>query len=609
MSIKNYIIGKTGLNEVYILNQEKPIAISSYYTIQDTYNGNLIGEVTETISLPCLTDNFLTKLNSDLSILNKVNLDPNKVTFVGKLKLLQDLVYPITPLSEVLDSSFEEIKPYVYKTSVDDGFNIGIIKGTELMQKDLPVQLQSVSPLWKDGYAVDQQGIPFVLDFEAQREYPHTFISGGSGSGKSFAFRVIMEELMKFHLPGIAFDIHNEFEFNVPMNGIKKPYNFNGCYDTFYVGKDIGIDFNELTTAELITLIAHKEPLSDAQRRILERIHFPKMSLADFKHQLNVMAEAFGKMDSFRASINNLTNEEKFIYDEYKKYVTSPDTIRSILSKFSLVEDTGIFVKNVEPVKMCLKNSKLAIIRGNIEISRMLMTFMLRRFYNERRYYMDSNIHNPNDPKFFPPFFLFLDEAHNFAPEEGNNPLKMLLRKLGQESRKYGVYLVLCTQGPRLLDKTLLDQINTKIFLRTSDIVNKDIAKNEINLTDVQYQMLPNLPSGNGFISSPILSKTFHIQFRTSFTMQPKAEGIFEELKNFQQNQNQTNGIYNTICQWVANEVKPDSRKKAMLLADLKRKGYSLDINNLTDIIHQMGDKGLIQITKNAMGESYSLPS
>ena len=257
---------------------------------------------------------------------------------------------------------------------------------------------------------------------------------------------------------------------------------------------------------------------------------------------------------------------------------------------------------------MCLKNSKLAIVRGNLNVAKMLMSFMVRRFYNERRFYLDNNIHNPNDPKFFPPFFLFMDEAHNFAPKDQSSPLRSLLRQLAQESRKYGVFLVVCTQGPGLLDKVLLDQMNTKIFLRTNDVVNKDIAKNELNLTDVQYEMLPNLPSGCGFISSPILSKTFHIQFRTSFTMQPKAVGTFDELKQFQQNQNNMNGVYNEICQWIMNESKPDSRKKASLLADLNRAGYHLDIQNLSDTLNEMDRQGIIKIAKNAMGESYSIP-
>lgn len=605
--MSTYIISKTDLNEVYIITQESPIAISSYYTIEDIQNGNLVGEVIETNSIPCLNDEYLKEINSSLNIAKNISLDENKVSYIAKIKILKDLIFPITPLSIVRKAKFEEVKPYIYKTDVDKGFNIGVIKGTELMQKELPLQLQNVSPLWENGVAVEQKGVPFVLDFNAQREYPHIFISGGSGSGKSFAFRDIMEELMRYGLPAIAADIHNEFNFDLIMKGLNFQPNFKNKYEIFTVGKDIGVCFSDLTTSELITIISHKESLTDAQKRILERIHTDNMSMVEFETTLNVMASAFGIMDSFKAKETDLDQTELYIYQEYKKYVTSPDTIRSILSKFLTVKNSGIFTKNIEPVKLCLKHSKLAIIRGNLSIVKMLMSFMINRFYNERRHYIDNNIHNPNDPNFFPPFFLFLDEAHNFASKEDSSPLRTLLRKLAQESRKYGVYLVLCTQGSHLLDKTLLDQINTKIFLRTTDIVNKDIAKNEINLNDIQYNMLPNLPSGNGFISSPILSKTFNIQFRTSFTIQPKAEGVFDEILSFNKNINSSNDLQKEIIDWITNTPKANSITRTQLLATLKNKNFQIDMRNLIDEMEKMNEDNIITITKTSVGESYSI--
>jgi hypothetical protein len=607
------IISKTGLNEVYILNQDEEIAISSYYLIDDKLNGTLVGEVMDTTSIPCITNDFLTQIDSNLECLEtlmnngSISIIKEKPAYIGKLKILNDLNYPITPLSNVRKATFENIKPYVYKTDVIKGFNIGIIKGTELMQDELPSELQNVSPLWEKGTAIHQKGIPFALDFNSQREYPHIFISGGSGSGKSFAFRVVMEELMRHHLPGIAFDLHNEFVFDTKMNGLETSPEFKGCYDVFTIGRDIGINFNDITTNELITLIAHKEALTDAQKRILEIIHQPNMSMVDFESQLNVMASAFGIMDGYKAKETDLDPAETAAYRDYKKYVTSPDTIRSILSKFLVVKETGIFFKDISSVKLCLKSSKLAIIRGNVEALNMIISYMVNRFYKERRYYVDNNIHNPNDPKFFPPFFIFLDEAHNYAPKDGSSPSKSLLRKLAQESRKYGVYLTLCTQGPGLLDKTLLDQMNTKIFLRTNDVINKDIARNELNLTDVQYNKLANLPSGNGFISSPTLSKTFHIQFRTSYTMQPKAEGVFDEILSFNKNEQNGNQIQTEICNWILGEKRADSLKKTQLLIRLKNKGFDIDINNLSDIMKQMASFGVIEIEKNAMGEIYKL--
>lgn len=161
-----------------------------------------------------------------------------------------------------------------------------------------------------------------------------------------------------------AADVHNEFNFDLIMKGLTFNPNFKNKYEIFTVGKDIGVCFSDLTTSELITIISHKESLTDAQKRILERIHTDNMSMAEFETTLNVMASAFGIMDSFKAKETDLDQAELYIYQEYKKYVTSPDTIRSILSKFLTVKNSGIFTKNIEPVKLCLKHSKLAIIRG-----------------------------------------------------------------------------------------------------------------------------------------------------------------------------------------------------------------------------------------------------
>lgn len=606
--IKNIIIGKTGLNEVFILNQEERIAISSYYVIEDEINGNLIGEVIETNSIPKLTEKYLNDIGSDISICKDCNFEINKITHIAKLKILNDTFYPITPLSNVREANFEEIKPFICKTNVSNGFNLGIIKGTELLQNQLPDELKNISPLWKNGVAIHQEGIPFIFNFNALREYPHIFISGGSGSGKSFAYRVIMEEAMKYCLPGIVFDIHNEFTFETPMKGLNFTPNFNHKYEIFEVGKDIGIDFNTIKISELITLFSHKEPLTDAQRRILEIIYEDGMSLGEFEHKLNVLTSAFSYMSGFRAKESDIDNpEEAECYAKYKKLIASPDTLRSILSKFTVIKESGVFGKDITKVKMCLKSNKLAIIRGNIEILKMITGFMINRFYNERRYYVDNNVHNPNDPSFFPPFFVYLDEAHNFAPKETFNPLKTLLRKLGQEARKYGVFLVLCTQGPCLLDKTLLDQINTKVVLRTGDVVNKDIAKNELNLTNIQYEMLNNLPSGTGFISSPIFNKTFHIQFRTSFTMQPKAEGVFDELKAFNENKRNENETQNIILSFITKEGEINFRNKASLLAKLNDKNIKLDMNNLSDILEQMADSKILEKFKSPMGIFYKL--
>lgn len=608
VDVKNVIISKTSLNKVYMVNQEKPIVLASYYVIDDIANGALICEVSNTGSFPMLTNKFLDEINSCMECADLANLDRNKVTYYAELKILKNLQVPVTPLSKVVSASFEEIKPYISPVPLEEGFAIGVIMGTEFMQKDLPLELQNVAPLWKNGVAIDQEGCPLILEFKVQREYPHIFLSGSSGSGKSASLRVLLECMMEHKLPALVVDMHNEMNFNIPMPGIKNKIDYTSCYEIFVVGKDIGIPFHELTTKELVTLISHKEALTDAQKRVLEKIHKEGMSQQEFKHILEVLAETFGKMSAYKADEKNLSPEELHYYKAFKNYVTSPDTIRSLLGKFYVIEESNVLVKNTVPVKNCLKQRKLAIIRGNVDVANMVLTYMVNRLYRERRSYIDLNVNNVNDERFIPPFFIVLDECHKFAANDSfNNPTKLLLRKLAQESRKYGVYLIMCTQGPRLLDKVLLDQMNTKIFLRTEDVENKEIARNEIGLTQVEYDKLPNLSSGQGFISAAYLTKTFLIQFRSSFTLQPKAEDIFAELDNLKFGDDSKNEIQDIICNWISTTDKPDSRGLPTLLIELNKQGNSFDMKDLISIMKELEQNKVIIIEDNLVGQKYKL--
>ncbi|WDU82706.1 helicase HerA domain-containing protein [Caloramator sp. Dgby_cultured_2] len=45
-------------------------------------------------------------------------------------------------------------------------------------------------------------------------QYPHIGIFGGSGSGKSFGMRVILEEIMKLNIPTVVLDPHYEMDFS-----------------------------------------------------------------------------------------------------------------------------------------------------------------------------------------------------------------------------------------------------------------------------------------------------------------------------------------------------------------------------------------------------------
>ena len=72
---------------------------------------------------------------------------------------------------------------------------------------------------------------------------------GGSGSGKTFGLRVILEEIMMKKIPGIVLDPHYEMDFTEAMPGIPSNFkqDFSRRFELFEVGKDVGILFSRFT--------------------------------------------------------------------------------------------------------------------------------------------------------------------------------------------------------------------------------------------------------------------------------------------------------------------------------------------------------------------------
>ena len=99
--------------------------------------------------------------------------------------------------------------------------------------------------------------VPFIFDFVKLKQFPHIGLFGGSGSGKSFALNVIMEEINKKRIPNIILDPHYEVNFNNLRKDVPKnlEYDYSKNSVILYVGKDIGINFTELNVDELCDIL------------------------------------------------------------------------------------------------------------------------------------------------------------------------------------------------------------------------------------------------------------------------------------------------------------------------------------------------------------------
>lgn len=601
------VLGLTGTRYVYVINQSSPYIQSEYLIIEDALQGNLISEVIDTEILPFANDKILPN-GCVTDFIDKMNYDINKPLFLAKVKILNEIPYPIMPGSKVRPSVYEEISHIISKAKSDDSMILGIIKGTELSQDELPYDLQNISPLWESGSAVTQKGVPFMINHHSFREYPHVGVFGSSGSGKSFALRVICEELMKLKIPGLAFDPHYELKFEGTMNGLDSVIekdnliNYKDRYEEFIIGENIGIKFEDINSTELISLFDFVDPLTEPQKNALELLHQKGDSFTILKKKVVAIKEAFEIKEKEKISRKNsgdssFTPLQDELYSKLKSQVSGSVTLQALSWKCVALEKTNIFIGDILDVKKAMKNRKLAIIRGDVRRLQMISSYIINKLYKSRRNYIDK------EEDYFPPFFIIVDEAHNFAPESKNStPTKAILRKIGQEARKYGIFEIMCTQRPRNLDNTLLAQLNTKFIFRLTDSNDMLVAKVEGNLTDSEVSRLPDLASGNCFVSSAILDKTYPVRFRTTFSKAPNVRDPFSEME--EKIKEADDGIEKVLLSFMPLTTLTLGRSLPKIIEAYDK---YITLEEVTNILDKMVSEGILKKDRDAIGLKYVL--
>jgi uncharacterized protein len=544
-----FVVGKTNEKEVYVASLDREFVLNEYLIVADRKHKNPVGEIIDTQAYPMVThDTFVPEagIKESLKKVFNYSIGEEKIVYIGKLKLLKELQTPIEPHSKVMVPEFEDIERLLLPKQPKEGFLLGVIQGTQSIYEKIPEPFKNVVSMFESGKIVPQNGIPLVLDFRSFREYPHMGLFGGTGSGKTFGIRVLCEEIMMKGIPGIVFDPHYELSFSKPMDGLPKEhqYSFDNRYEIFEIGENVGINFADLSTGELISLLEFIADLSQPMRGAIETLHEPKDSFATLISRINKLKKAMETMEKPEREREKLPEEVVLLYAKYKDKVAGASTLQAVAWRLDQLQKTGIFDSDVSQVEAAILKKKLAVIRGRQEHLKMIASYLIGKLYRKRRLYKDWEQMNAGkradgkQPPKFPPFFIIIDEAHRFAPNgEYMNPTKRILREIAQEARKYGVFEIFGTQRPALLDTTITSQLNTKIIFRTGIEADMKMIKTETNLNEKEVARLPDLSSGNAFISSPTLTKTMYIRFRATKTDSPHRTNPFDELSDFQNNE------------------------------------------------------------------------
>ncbi|WP_026893604.1 ATP-binding protein [Clostridiisalibacter paucivorans] len=607
------VVGITTQQEVYIGSNKRPFRINEMLIIADKLQGDLMGEVVETSSynryIPLNIDGGMVD-SSVMESLKAIGYSIDDETIhIAKVRLLNEAQYPVETGSDVRPPLFSEVKHILVKTMPDDGAVIGVIKSSDKMTEDMDEKLRGIAPLFEDGSLIKQNGIPFIFDIKSMNQYPHIGIFGGSGSGKSFGMRVILEETMKLKIPTIVLDPHFEMDFSTMASYMDDEYkeDFSHRFKCLQIGYDVGVKFTDLSTGDLKNLLDASGRLSDAMSNVVDILHKSRDSYQSFYDRLKMLSEgqdlgSTAKIDSMINSAKSSVERDRWkmcrdLFDKYDK-TCPPSSVKGIVWRLVRLYNDGVFSNDISAIIDGISSTKLIVIQGNMRLLQVFSTYLLNNLYHKRRAFKDAQYRNINE-KYFPPFIIATDEAHNFAPKGYESPSKSILKEISQEGRKYGVFLILATQRPTLLDETITAQLNSKLVFRTVRSSDIQTIREETDLTPEEAKRLPYLKSGDAFISSAIMGRTLAIRVRAAITSSPHTLNPFEELE--ERKGMEQNAFYDLI----KGKLPITELNMSEVLMEIEEQGINLDIDTLKTRLETLVEEGKLKMRKTAFCISY----
>lgn len=538
------VVGITTQQEVFVGSKERNFRINEFLIIEDSYQSDLLGEVVEAqtfnryIPLNIYGD-FVD--NSVLESLKSLGYDVDEDTiYIAKVRLLNEALYPVQTGSDVRLPKFIEVKDFMIKTTKKDGFVLGVIRNTDDMVEDMEDEYKNILSTFEEGKIKPQMDIPYIMDFKAMHHYPHIGVFGGSGSGKSFGLRVILEEIMTQHIPTIVLDPHYEMDFGQLADYVEDgSISFKDRFKCLQVGTHVGVKFEDLSAGDLKNLLDAASNLTDSMNNVVDILFKRRDSYQSFFNRMQMLTDAQeeGSPERIQNKIDNATSndeekawkERKELYAKYDK--TCPyNSVKGIIWRLQRLSNEGVFSKDIREIEDGLQNGQLIVIQGSTRILQVFSTYLLNNLYHKRREYKDA-LYKRSSAEYFPPFIIVTDEAHNFAPKGYDSPSKSILKEISQEGRKYGVFLILATQRPTLLDETITAQLNTKFIFRTVRASDIQTIKEETDLTMEESRRLPYLRTGDVFVSSASMGRTIFARVRAALTTSPHTENPFDELR------------------------------------------------------------------------------
>ncbi|MFH1505408.1 MAG: ATP-binding protein [archaeon] len=372
----------------------------------------------------------------------------------------------------------------------------------------------------KSAYVGKLEGrdIPINLDLKKLLT-KHVAVLAKSGAGKSYVVGVLLEEIFEKRVPLLVIDPHGEYSKmrfkneNEKEKKLMPPFNIKpkGFPITEYGDTKVLKDVRPLklnahvTGSELIQLIPGK--MSNNQLAVL------------YSALKNIPEPNFDEL------LMELEREES-------------NAKWSLVSVIEYLRNLNIFSESPTPFNELIKSGNCSVInlKGiNPDIQDIIVYKLCKDLFALRK---QNKV---------PPFFLVIEEAHNYCPERsfGEKKSSKILRNIVSEGRKFGLGLCIVSQRPARVDKSVLSQCTTQIILKVTNPNDLRAVGNSVEgITSEAEKEIQNLPIGTALITG-ITDIPLFVSIRPRMSMhgghaidildQPEKEEFFDKIKEFEE--------------------------------------------------------------------------
>ncbi len=347
----------------------------------------------------------------------------------------------------------------------------------------------------------------------------HVAVLAKSGAGKSYAVGVLLEEIMEKKVPLIILDPHGEY------TSLKFPNDSdNDLFPKFNISpKGYGESVREYSPDNRFNKDAIPLKL-DSKLNSVELLHILPAKLSSAQSGILYAALKNLNLFSFDELISELEEQES---GQKWSIINMLDYLRKLKVFSAAGTDYSELVK---PGKCSVINFKGVdpVIQEIVAYKLLKDLYMLRKSGS------------------IPPFFLVVEEAHNFCPERGFGEKKSstILRDLASEGRKFGLGLCVISQRPARVEKSIISQCSTQLILKLTNPNDlKAVSTSVEGITNETEREIRNLPVGSALVTGVVdLPLMVNVRVRKSKhggeavkVIEEDAVDVLKEVENFKE--------------------------------------------------------------------------